>query len=324
MDRVEVAMATAEQIEIGDLVAEESASKLKDLVPYNGVVNVEGLHRPLLAVQFTNLKDGLAMGCAFNHAILDGTSMWHFMTSWAQICSGSQTISVPPFLDRTEVHNTRIKLNLPLAPETSSPAPPLRVKVFKFSESAIDLIKATANSNPNPKPFSTFQSLSVHVWRAVTTVFYVFANCRHRVDPPMPMNYFGNLIQPVVTRTSAGLLLKNPAEFGAGMIRKAIETHNAKAIEAWNIEWESKVLGWKDAEENCVVMGSSPQFKVYDVDFGWGKPEVVRSGSNNRFDGTVYMHQGKSGGRSVDLDISLEANAMENLEKDEVFLMGMA
>ncbi|KAI8564859.1 hypothetical protein RHMOL_Rhmol03G0215300 [Rhododendron molle] len=333
MDGVEVAVATAEQIEIGDLVVEESASKLKDLVPYNGVVNVEGLNRPLLAVQFTKLKDGLAMGCAFNHTIPDETSMWHFMTSWAQICSGAQTISVPPFLDRTKVHNTRIKLNLPLPPETSSPAPPLRVKVFKFSESAIDLIKATANLNPNPKPFTTFQSLSTHVWQAVTrarnlepgdtTVFYVFANCRHRVDPPMPMNYFGNVIQPVVTRTSVGLLLKNTAEFGAGMIRKVIEMHDAKAIEAWNIEWESKVLGWKDAEENCVVVGSSPQFKVCDVDFGWGKPEVVRSGSNNRFDGTVYMHQGKGGGKSVDLDISLEANAMENLEKDEVFLMGM-
>ncbi|KAE9464859.1 hypothetical protein C3L33_03245, partial [Rhododendron williamsianum] len=105
MKGVEVAAATVEQIEIGDLVVEESASKLKDLVPYNGIVNVEGLYRPLLAVQ------------------------------------------------------------------TSSPAPPLRVKIFKFSESAIDLIsliKATANSSPNPKPFSTFQSLSTHVWRAVT------------------------------------------------------------------------------------------------------------------------------------------------------------
>ncbi|KAE9464846.1 hypothetical protein C3L33_03246, partial [Rhododendron williamsianum] len=51
MDGVEVAVATVEQIEIGDLVVEESASKLKDLVPYNGVVNVEGLHRPLLTVQ---------------------------------------------------------------------------------------------------------------------------------------------------------------------------------------------------------------------------------------------------------------------------------
>ncbi|KAF7116453.1 hypothetical protein RHSIM_RhsimUnG0027800 [Rhododendron simsii] len=247
MKGVEVAAATAEQIEIGDLVAEESASKLKDLVPYNGIANVEGLHRPLLAIQ------------------------------------------------------------------TSSPSPSLRVKIFKFSESDI---KITANSNPNPKPFSTFQSLSAHVWRAVrrahnlepgdATVFYVFANCRHRVYPPMPKYYFGNLIQRVVTKTSAALLLENLEEFSAGMIKKAIEMHGAKAIEAWNIEGESKVLGWKDAEENCVVT------------------EVVRSGSNNGFDGTVYMHQGQSGGRSVDLDISLEANAMENLEKDEEFLMGMA
>ncbi|KAH7853571.1 hypothetical protein Vadar_004240 [Vaccinium darrowii] len=330
MDGVEVTAATAERIEIADLVTEESAFELKELVPYNGVMNAEGLHRPLMAVQFTKLKDGLAMGCAFNHSILDGTSMWHFMLSWAEIYNGYQTISVPPFLERIKAPKTRVELNLPLSSDVRNAAPRLRVKVFKFSESVMDQIKATVSS----KPFSTFQSLSIHVWRAVTrarnlnpqdtTTFYVFANCRHRVDPPMPLNYFGNLIQPVSTSTSAGLLLENPAEFGAGMIKKAIEMHDAKAIKAWSSKWESKVLGWNDAGENCVVMGSSPQFKVYDVDFGWGKPEVVRSGTNNRFDGTVFMHQGKSGGRSVDVDISLEAGAMENLEKDEKFLMGMA
>ena len=107
------------------------------------------------------------------------------------------------------------------------------------------------------------------------------------------------------------------------MIQKAIEMHNAKAIEERNKEWESspKIFQFKDAGVNCVVVGSSPRFKVYDVDFGFGKPECVRSGSNNRFDGMVYLYQGKSGGRSIDVDISLEAGTMERLEKDKEFLM---
>ncbi|RXH95103.1 hypothetical protein DVH24_024787 [Malus domestica] len=64
-------------------------------------------------------------------------------------------------------------------------------------------------------------------------------------------------------------------------------------------------------------MGSSPRFQVYEVDFGWGKPEGVRSGSNNRFDGMVY----RSGGRSIDVEISLEAPTMEKLEQDTGFLV---
>lgn len=347
MDGVEVSEAVADEISVGDLTVEEGTGALKDLIPYNGILNLEGLRRPLLAIQLTKLKDGLAMGLAFNHAILDGTATWHFMSSWAQICTGSPSISAQPFLERTKVRDTRMKLDLSLPPdpvaagaesngEAKQQEPKLREKVFRFPESAVDKIKSTVNANPPPdgaKPFSTFQSLAVHVWRHVTharnlrpedyTVFTVFADCRKRVEPPMPETYFGNLIQAIFTVTAAGLLSANPPEFGALLIQKAIDAHDAKAIDARNKEWEQspKVFQFKDAGVNCVAVGSSPRFKVYDVDFGFGKPESVRSGSNNRFDGMVYLYQGKSGGRSIDVEITLEASAMERLENDKEFLM---
>nr|BAA93453.1 acyltransferase homolog [Petunia x hybrida] len=349
MDGVEVTVAVAEEIEVADLTDEEGTTKFQDLIPCNKILNLEGLHRPLLAVQLTKLKDGLTMGLAFNHAVLDGTSTWHFMTSWSELCCGSTSISVPPFLERTKARNTRVKLNLSQpsdAPEHAKSAtngdvpanvdPPLRERVFKFSELAIDKIKSTVNANSGETPFSTFQSLSAHVWLAVTrarqlkpedyTVYTVFADCRKRVDPPMPESYFGNLIQAIFTVTAAGLLLASPIEFAGGMIQQAIVKHDAKAIDERNKEWESnpKIFQYKDAGVNCVAVGSSPRFKVYDVDFGWGKPESVRSGSNNRFDGMVYLYQGKNGGRSIDVEISLEANAMERLEKDKEFLMETA
>ncbi|KAL0299544.1 UNVERIFIED_CONTAM: BAHD acyltransferase DCR [Sesamum radiatum] len=340
MDGVEVVAAAADELTVEELTAEEGTSKFKELLPYNGILNLEGCR---LAVQLTKLKDGLAMGCAFNHAILDGTSTWHFMSSWADICKGATSISVPPFLERTKARNTRVKLNLSKpsdAPEHAksaangdTPAPVLREKVFKFSESAIDQIKAKVNAGNPPKPFSTFQSLSAHIWQAITrarelsvqdyTVFTVFADCRKRVEPPMPESYFGNLIQAIFTVTAAGLVLSNPIEFGAGLIRNAIESHNAEAINKRNEEWESNpiIFQYKDAGVNCVAVGSSPRFKVYEVDFGWGSPESVRSGLNNRFDGMVYLYPGKSGGRSIDVEISLEGKTMEKLEKDKEFLM---
>ncbi|KAJ6753221.1 BAHD ACYLTRANSFERASE DCR-RELATED [Salix purpurea] len=346
MEGVEVVEARAEWISVEDVAVEEGTSVLKELIPYSGILNSEGLHIPLLSVQLTKLKDGLAMGLAFNHAILDGTSTWHFMSSWAQICSGLPSISLLPFMDRTKVRNTKVKLQLSppdqdlqngSSTDDAKPVdPPLRERVFKLSESGIDKIKSEINSNMPPgssKPFSTFQSLAVHIWRHVTqarqlkpedyTVFTVFADCRKRVDPPMPESYFGNLIQAIFTVTAAGLLLMNPPEFGASMIQKAIETHDAKVIEERNKQFESapKIFQFKDAGANCVAVGSSPRFPVYEVDFGWGKPEAVRSGTNNRFDGMVYLYQGKSGGRSIDVEISLEAGAMERLEKDKEFVL---
>ncbi|TYJ22228.1 hypothetical protein E1A91_A08G112000v1 [Gossypium mustelinum] len=310
MDGVEVVEATAMEIGIEELATEDGTASFKDLIPYTGVLNLEGLHRPLLSVQVTKLKDGVAMGCAFNHAILDGTSTWHFMSSWAQICSGSNSVSVSPFLERTKVRNTRVKLDLSLPPNPvngdANQGPQLREKLFRFSEAAIDKIKSKVNSTP---PSDSF--------------FTLFADCRKRVDPPMPESYFGNLIHAIFTVTAAGLLLASPPQFGASLVQKAIEAHNAKAIEERNKEWEAapKIFEYKDAGVNCVAVGSSPRFKVYDVDFGWGKPEGVRSGSNNRFDGMVYLYQGKSGGRSIDVEIALEAGALEKLQKDKAFVL---
>ncbi|KAK4480738.1 hypothetical protein RD792_013820 [Penstemon davidsonii] len=162
MDGVEVVTAAVEVMEVAELTAEEGTSKFKELLPYNGILNLEGLQRPLLAVQVTKLKDGLAIGCAFNHAILDGTSTWHFMSSWAAICNGATSISTPPIFERTKARNTIVKLNLSQpsdAPEhaksasnddvTTKQTPPLlREKIFKFSESAIDKIKLSQHKQP--------------------------------------------------------------------------------------------------------------------------------------------------------------------------------
>lgn len=65
MDGVEVMEATAEGIEIADLTVEDGTGTLKELIPYNGILNLEGLHRPLLAVQVTVLEFDQAQPCFF-------------------------------------------------------------------------------------------------------------------------------------------------------------------------------------------------------------------------------------------------------------------
>ncbi|CAN1751681.1 BAHD acyltransferase DCR [Linum perenne] len=285
VEGVEVAEAVAEGICVADLTAEEKSHDLiKELLPCNEVLNLDGTHWPLLAVQ------------------VDLSSLTP--------ATGEEESAVAA------------------KPE----APQLRVKVFRFSDSQVAKIKSTVNStSEGSKPLSTFQSLSVHIWRHVTmaremkpeddTVFLVFADCRKRVDPPMPDTYFGNMIHALFTIQPAGVLCGKPPGFGASMIQEAIEKHDAKAVEKRNAEWEAapKIFQTKNTNMNCVAVGSSPRFKIYDVDFGFGKPESVRGGLNDKFDGLTYLYQGKNGG--IEMEISLESGTMEKLEKDKEFLM---
>ncbi|XP_072967732.1 BAHD acyltransferase DCR [Typha angustifolia] len=343
----EVIEAVAEGVAVAELVEADSSEKLlQELVPYTGVMNLEGLHRPLLAVQLTKLKDGIAIGCAFNHAILDGQSTWHFMSSWAELShGGSSAVSVLPLHDRLLARSTRVPVTLPSSPSAHEKLDPNRsndrplvARLFSFPSSLVDQIKNSTNSSPSPDPpassppFSTFQSLSAHVWRAVSrarglppdalTVFAVFADCRPRVAPPLPPSYFGNLIQAVFTGVPSALLLAHPNHFAASLLQSAIQAHDAAAITKRLEEYEAnpKMFYYSDAGVNCVAVGSSPRFKVYDVDFGFGKPERVRSGRNNKFDGMVYLYPGRDGGRSIDVELTLEKEAMERLEKDEEFM----
>jgi BAHD acyltransferase len=221
------------------------------------------------------------------------------------------------------------------ATDPNGPKKPLVARVFSFPEDTVARIKAAANAvlPPGAKPFSTFQSLGAHIWRAVSrarglgpadiTVFAVFADCRARLDPPVPAAYFGNLIQAVFTGVPAGMLLGGPPELAAGMLQKAIDEHDAAAVTRRLEEYEAapKLFHYSDAGPNCVAVGSSPRFRVYDVDFGFGKPERVRSGGNNKFDGMVYLYPGRGGGSGgIDVELALQPEPMQKLEKDDEFL----
>ncbi|CAO2186490.1 unnamed protein product [Urochloa humidicola] len=347
----EVMEAEAEGVAVDDLAGgdcgEEAERVMQHLVPYTVVMNLEGQRRPLLAVQFTKLKDGLAVGCAFNHAVLDGTSTWHFMSYWAELSrtgrgpSSSLVQQPQPIHDRSLARSVRVRLDLPESAEAhektdpNGPKKALVARVFSFPEATVARIKAAANAAlpPGGKPFSTFQSLGAHIWRAVSrarglgpadiTAFAVFADCRGRLDPPLPPAYFGNLIQAVFTGVPAGMLLGGPPELAAGLLQKAIDEHDAAAVIRRLEEYEAapKLFHYSDAGPNCVAVGSSPRFKVYDVDFGFGRPERVRSGSNNKFDGMVYLYPGRGGDGSIDVELALQPEPMRRLQEDPDFLL---
>ncbi|KMZ75920.1 hypothetical protein ZOSMA_109G00100 [Zostera marina] len=115
------------------------------------LINHDGHHLPLLAVQVTELIDGIFLGCTVNHILCDGTSFWNFMRMWSDVVSGKLFFSDDqkrPLL----IHNTSSPIKLPfqnldtLIDKSESSVPDLQDKIFHFSPASIARLKKQVNS----------------------------------------------------------------------------------------------------------------------------------------------------------------------------------
>ncbi|XP_058099608.1 uncharacterized acetyltransferase At3g50280-like [Magnolia sinica] len=114
---------------------------------FDSAVSYEGHSRPLVAVQVTELADGVFVGCSVNHAVTDGTSFWNFFNTFAEVCRGARRISRPPDFRRNFVKDSPAVLRFPEGgPKISfAGAGPLRERIFRFSRDAILEMKSRAN-----------------------------------------------------------------------------------------------------------------------------------------------------------------------------------
>ncbi|XP_034689343.1 uncharacterized acetyltransferase At3g50280-like [Vitis riparia] len=93
--------AAAPGVTLADILEPAYVSPIvHSFFPLDGTQNCNGVSEPLLAVQVTELVDGVFIGCTSSHMIVDGTSFWHFFDSWSEISRGSNEITLSSALDR--------------------------------------------------------------------------------------------------------------------------------------------------------------------------------------------------------------------------------
>ncbi|CAL0318138.1 unnamed protein product [Lupinus luteus] len=306
---------------------------LHSFFPLSESKNCEGTSLQLLAVQITELVDGIFMGISMNHAVADGKSLWHFINSWAEISRGCDVVSKLPSLERWFLHPNCCPIRFPFLEED------VQIekfedctnynRIFHFTKEKIAKIKSKANEEANTDKISSLQALLTHLWR--TTIrnqqldpekecsFLVAIDTRGRIDPPLPDSYFGNALVFDDIRTKAGELL---LEGGLGKV--ALEMHNMIASysdEKLKILYESSMRAPQTLQlgEICSTFGisSSPRFNVFGNDFGWGKPLGVRSGNSYGTSATLFA--GAEEG-SMDLTVCLPYEALEAIGNDPLFM----
>ncbi|KAL5074739.1 hypothetical protein RYX36_013723 [Vicia faba] len=309
---------------------------------HHKAVNHDGHTMSLLSIQVTELLDGVFIACSMNHSLGDGTAYWNFFNTFSDTFQDDTNIN-PLSISHQPIHNRWFPegygpiINLPFKHHNEFiqryEAPILRERIFHFSAESIAKLKAKANKYSNTNKISSFQSLSALVWRSITrarqlqqdqkTTCNLAINNRTRMEPPIPEDYFGNLIHAVSTDTTVKELLENDLGWAAWKVHLAVANHNDKVVRGSVEKWlESPIVFRIDMilDPSTVMMGSSPRFNMYGNEFGMGKALAVRSGYANKSDGKVTSYPGQEGGGSIDLEVCLSPDTMMVLESDEEFM----
>ncbi|KAK3033546.1 hypothetical protein RJ639_034007 [Escallonia herrerae] len=159
-----------------------------------------------------------------------------------------------------------------------------RVSLAKLKQKA-----SSENSGPYRKPYSTFESLVAHLWRAITksravdnsetTYVRISVNGRTRLNPRVPKDYFGNLVLWAFPSAKVKELLREPLPYAAKLIHDAVAKVNNNYFKSfidfanYKVE-EEDLVPTADMNKNSLCpnleVDSWLRFPFYDLDFGGG------------------------------------------------------
>ncbi|CAH9089086.1 unnamed protein product [Cuscuta europaea] len=318
-----------------------AAKTIRSFFNLNGNRNCDGICKPLLGVQVTELLDGYFIGCTLNHALGDGASFWNFFRSWSELSRGCPQISEPPILDRWFPENTTRPVRLPMVLNKErlslgcmKTPPAYAERVFRLSREAIAKLKEKVNSEsgmPNNNPISSLQAYMAHIWVSVTRARELDGNedvqlsitigARSRV--PLPEGYWGNAIYLKMVSAKAGELIEKGVGWAALKLKETVEKQTREEVMNEYVNWVRSPAFLSEKKlylaGNTLVISSSPRFDMYGADFGWGKPVAVRSGMGHKSDGRVTLLAGPEEG-SVDIELCILPKTLMGLCNDPAFM----
>ncbi|XP_062074970.1 uncharacterized acetyltransferase At3g50280-like [Humulus lupulus] len=293
--------------------------------PMNEVSNYQGVSKPLLAAQATELVDGVFIALSMNHSVVDDPPHPVFDRDQFFDC-----------INNTDLVPLRVPFNPdPIKTPSSTPIS-LKQRMFHFSKENIAKLKAKANAEivdlPTMANISSLQAVMAHLWVSVTrnrrhlkpeqeVSYIIVVGLRQRTKPPLAESYFGNAVMFGTVKTTAGKLLKNGLGWAALQMNTVVASQTTEKAREYLKNWaESPKLETLQKESGSQLLtGSSPRFNVYGNDFGWGSPLAVRSGQANKYDGKLTVFPGPEQG-SIDFEVCLRSETLESMAYDEKFL----
>ncbi|KAE8722398.1 HXXXD-type acyl-transferase family protein [Hibiscus syriacus] len=245
--------AVAEQLRISDPVYVPEI--VDTFFQFDGVKNIEGISKPLLAVQVTELADGISIACTINHSVADGCSFWHFFNYWSEFSRGFDYLSKLPIFKRPVIDDInypiRIRLKKEQIQEHSFQAGNLKSRVFNFTKQRIVGIKGKVNAEINTNKISSLQALLSLFWKSIVrnrqadpkreTMIFLMFGVRKRMQQ-VAEEYFGNAIEGAMVSLKAGELMEKGFENAAWEINQIVANQSEKNLRNSFKSWVNKPL----------------------------------------------------------------------------------
>jgi hypothetical protein len=300
----------------------------------------------LLALQATLLpaRRALAIGVTLHHAACDGSGSTHFLHTWAAACSGAEARPPPPVIDRTLLHDPRGLYDIFFQSVPSSDVMELvkmsddqLIATFTLSKDDLQRVKdavadeAARRGVAPPPRCSSLVATFGFVWSCLqrakescgassgegsTMSYMIFpVDHRSRMEPPLPDKYLGNCVGPALPKAPKGELVA-PGEGGifsacaavASAIDEAVRDIGTSSMDAWiDRVLEASVAG-------PLSVAGSPRFRVYELDFGFGRPTKVDIVSVART-GAMAVAEGRRSAGGMEVGVSLQPADMDRFQK---------
>ncbi|KAF6174078.1 hypothetical protein GIB67_020260 [Kingdonia uniflora] len=141
--------------------------------------------------------------------------------------------------------------------------------------------------------------------------FIIPADCRTRMDPPLPVTYFGNCLSYSFATVNKNDLVGEDgivlaAESMGNAIKTILEDVLANAPNMLEVHFEMA------EKERLSGVSATPRMKLYDVNFGWGNPKKIETISSSAGYGWLTMCEyGGHANKGIEFGVALKKHQID-------------
>ncbi|VAH97120.1 unnamed protein product [Triticum turgidum subsp. durum] len=264
------------------------------------------------------------------------------MDTWAVYCAGAD-MPPPPIIDRTLIADPRGLYDiyckgLPSDDEVefvtssvSSLPDDKLLATFTLPQELLRGIKdmlaheAAKQGAPSARCSSLLAAFSL-MWscycrakqeqnQTKTTYFLFSVDHRPRLKPPVPDRYLGNCLGPAIATARHDEIAATGKEGLFAAFMALSDALQDEVGEGSQDKWDGCVERVKEAVKSGVLsVADSPRFRVYNLNFGFGKPTKVNVVSVAKTS-AISVEEARNNSGGIEVGLSLPTSSMENFQR---------